>query len=156
MLRLLSTHLATEIQVEPWSACIGEMEELFPAHWKELARFQDEIPLKCDHERYRNPRLINKILDDFSDDELDNIRSTYLESTRFRHNFGDIGPEAWKTMSLQTYFPDVKIPQNVLNRVQNAITRSGAPAPASSSPPPEGDLVDILQKSLEAAKQKTQ
>lgn len=29
-----------------------EMELLFPQHWKELARFQDEIALKCDRERY--------------------------------------------------------------------------------------------------------
>jgi hypothetical protein len=42
----------SEIQVEPWSSVVEEMEELFPLHWKEIAVFQDEIALKCDRERY--------------------------------------------------------------------------------------------------------
>lgn len=42
----------SEVQVEPWSQAVEEMEELFPAHWAELARFQDKIALKCDRERY--------------------------------------------------------------------------------------------------------
>lgn len=40
------------IRVEKWSDCLVEMEQIFPEHWKELARFQDKIPLKCDKERY--------------------------------------------------------------------------------------------------------
>ncbi|MFL6306896.1 MAG: GNAT family N-acetyltransferase [Candidatus Sulfotelmatobacter sp.] len=48
----LSTALETSVQVERWSACLPEMEEIFPLHWKELARFQDKIALKCDKERY--------------------------------------------------------------------------------------------------------
>jgi len=28
------------------------MEQLFPEHWRELARFQEQIPMKCDRERY--------------------------------------------------------------------------------------------------------
>lgn len=96
-----------------------------------------------------DPRLINKIVDDFSDDELDNFRSTFIENTRMGyHNFGEIGPEAWKTFGLQTYFPDVKIPQAVLNRVGKAVSK------ASPSPIPKAvdDLTDILHKSLAAAK----
>jgi hypothetical protein len=68
--------------------------------------------------------LVNKIVDDFSPQELDEIRAQYLENTRFRHAFGNVGPEAWKTMSLQTYFPDLKIPQAVLNRTSNSIRLS--------------------------------
>lgn len=48
----LSNALRAIVQVESWSDCVEEMETLFPAHWKELARFQDEIPLKCDRDRY--------------------------------------------------------------------------------------------------------
>jgi hypothetical protein len=68
--------------------------------------------------------LVNKIVDDFSPEELDEVRAQYLENTRFRHAFGTVGPEAWKTMSLQTYFPDLKIPQAVLNRTSNSIRLS--------------------------------
>jgi len=97
-------------------------------------------------------RLINKIVDDFSDDELENIRSTYIENTRNRHAFGDIGPEAWKTMSMKTYFPDVKIPQTTLNRVQTAIQKSSATAPkVKAAPAAEEDLTDILKRSLSLA-----
>jgi len=92
-----------------------------------------------------DPLLINKIVNDFSDDELDNLRSTYLENTRMgKHNFGDIGPEAWKTMSLQTYFPDVKIAGATLKRVGTNIGKNAVI--------PGDDLTDILQRSLEAAK----
>lgn len=49
----LAGHLdMAEIQVEPWSSVVDELEELFPYHWKEIAVFQDEIALKCDRERY--------------------------------------------------------------------------------------------------------
>lgn len=75
-------------------------------------------------------RIINKIIDDFSPEELDAFRDTYLENTRFRHQFGDVGPEAWQTMSLQQYFPDLKIPQTVINRTQKAVT-TAKPKPAS-------------------------
>lgn len=72
-----------------------------------------------------DPQIIQKIMDDFSDDELENVRSTYLQNMS-KHNFGDIGAEAWKTLSLKTYFPDLKIPQAVLNRTQLAIQRAKA------------------------------
>jgi hypothetical protein len=87
-------------------------------------------------------RLINKIVDDFSPDELDNLRSTYLENTRMgKHNFGDIGAEAWKTMGMQTYFPDVKVPAATLNRVGKAVTNAAAVAGDDS-------LLNVLQDSL--------
>ena len=73
-----------------------------------------------------DPRLISKIVDDFSPDELADMRATYMETERFKHNFGDITPEAWKTLSLQNYFPDVKITQAALKRTQASIAK-GAP-----------------------------
>jgi hypothetical protein len=98
------------------------------------------------------PKLINKIIDDFSDDELDNLRSTYIENTRMgKHDFGEIGPEAWKTMGLQTYFPDVKIPQAQLDRVAKSIAKSGANRAVSATPAPGDDLSGILQESLKHA-----
>lgn len=94
--------------------------------------------------------LINKIVDDFSDDELDNFRSTYLERNRMgRHEFGDIGPEANKTLAMQTYFPDVKIPNAVTNRTAAAIKNAAAkPRPGAAF----DDLTEILQQSLEAVR----
>lgn len=47
-----STLTKTVCAVEAWSDCLPEMEELFPLHWKELARFQEQISLCCDKERY--------------------------------------------------------------------------------------------------------
>ena len=100
--------------------------------------------------------IVNKIIDDFSPDELSEVRAQYLENTRFRHVFGDIGPEAWKTMSLQTYFPDLKIPMSRLARTAKAVA---APTPGNSlspqSPPPSagGDLTQILQESLRKARE---
>ena len=110
-------------------------------------------------------KLINKIIDDFSDDELEGMRSQFIENTRMgKHQFGDIGPEAWKTMGLQSYFPDVKIPAATLRRTQNAISGATAAAtpqtPVAAAPktlsdltaPTEGDLTSLLQKSLDQAK----
>lgn len=88
--------------------------------------------------------LVNKIIDDMSPEELDEIGDKYAQN-RSRHKFGDIGPEAWKTMSLQTYFPDMKIPATVLKRTGQAIDKAAASSPVD-------DLTTILQKSLEAAK----
>jgi hypothetical protein len=98
-------------------------------------------------------RIINKIIEDFSPDELEELRDKGLEVNRFRHNFGEIGPEAWKTMGMQTYFPDVKIPQAILNRTQIAIARPGAsPRPVIVPTPPTEDLTPMLKKSLRAVK----
>lgn len=119
-------------------------------------------------------RLVNKIVDDFSADELDEFRSNYLEQTRMgRHNFGDIGAEANKTLSMQTYFPDVKIPLATTLRTQKAIQSAAQPkfapinnlaaqlkasAPSVSesttAPQPNEDLSAILQDSIKAALKK--
>jgi hypothetical protein len=88
--------------------------------------------------------LINKIVNDFSPDELSEIGAQYLENSRFRHSFGNIGPEAWKTMSLQTYFPDMKIPATTLARAAKAV--------AASATPSADDLTGILEKSLAQAR----
>jgi hypothetical protein len=100
-------------------------------------------------------RIINKIIDDFSDDELDNIRSTYLQN-QSKHQFGDVGPEAWKTMSLQTYFPDVKIPTATLKRTASAINKPAMTPPAGYKPTATAasdDLTGILQDSLKKARE---
>jgi hypothetical protein len=104
-------------------------------------------------------RLINKIVDDFSDDELENLRSTYLENTRMgRHDFGEIGPEAWKTMGLQTYFPDVKVSAATLKRTQSAIAAASKSAPDTAAPSAAGDddLLKQLQESLRKVQQRKQ
>lgn len=119
------------------------------------------------------PRLVNKIIDDFSPDELDDIRDQYIENTRMgHHDFGQIGPEAWKTMSLQSYFPDVKITQAALNRTAQAIKtaprtivldpQTGQPEfsdvvaakqqAARATPADSEDLTDILRASLAKVK----
>lgn len=97
-------------------------------------------------------RLINKIIEDFSDDELDGMRSQYLENNRMgKHNFGDIGPEAWKTMGMQSYFPDVKIADAALRRTQSSIAAAekaksapaGAPSPLQQK---VSNLEDFIRK----------
>lgn len=95
-------------------------------------------------------KLINKIIESHSEEELQKVRDMYLENSRFKHSFGDIGPEAWKALSMQSYFPDVKIPATVLKRMESAIktARPVAEAPAAST----DDLMPQLQKSLEMAK----
>jgi acyl carrier protein len=50
--RGLANALRATVQVEAWSDCVEELETLFPAHWKELARFQEQIALRCDRDRY--------------------------------------------------------------------------------------------------------
>lgn len=96
-------------------------------------------------------RLINKIIDDFSEDELNGVRDQYLENTRMgKHNFGDIGPEAWKTMSLQTYFPDVKIPAAQMIRTRTAITN----APLKNVQPEMAPATDLAQQIKSSAKAK--
>lgn len=101
-----------------------------------------------------DPRLINKIIDDFSDEELDSLRSFYIENTRMgRHDFGDIGAEANKTLAMQTYFPDVKIPASQMIRTRAAILN----APLRNVQPvasPVEDLTAILKESLKQAAKK--
>jgi len=56
-------------------------------------------------------------------------------------------------MGMQTYFPDVKIPEAVLKRTQGAITRPAtSPRPVIVPTPPTGDLMPMLKKSLRAVK----
>jgi hypothetical protein len=92
--------------------------------------------------------LARKIIDDFSPDELEEIGSKYLEATRFSHQFGNISPEAWHAMTLQYYFPDVKVPAAMLKRSQASIQANHPLAQATD------DLTGILQQSLDAAKRK--
>lgn len=92
-----------------------------------------------------NKRIIGKIIGDFSPEELDEIRAQGIENARFRHAFGDIGEEAWNTMALQTYFPDVKIPLAQVMRTQKAIQSAAAPKFA-----PTTDLAAQLKESAAA------
>jgi hypothetical protein len=97
--------------------------------------------------------IINKILDDFGADELDEIGAKYLENTRMgKHNFGQIGPEAWKTMNLQTYFPDLKIPTTQLARTQKAIGAANDLTIALPAGQTEEDLSPLLRESLKRAR----
>lgn len=82
---------------------------------------------------FADNRLINKIITDFSPEELQEVESQFMENTRFRHAFGDIGPEAWKTMSLKTYFPEVKISAAQIGRTQKAIANIKAAAAQAQS-----------------------
>jgi hypothetical protein len=71
-----------------------------------------------------NNLLIQKIANDFSPDELQEFGSQYLENSRFVHQFSSqMPPEAWSAIAMQSYFPDVKIPQTVLARTQSAMSR---------------------------------
>jgi hypothetical protein len=102
-----------------------------------------------------NKLLIAKIVSSFSPEELEEVRAQYLENTRFRHVFPDIGEEAWDTMTLQTYFPDVKIPKTQLTRTSAALRSAGQAKPVVSPPSPlpsSPDLVDPLQTMLDAVK----
>lgn len=93
-------------------------------------------------------KLITKIIDDHSPEELDDLRDAYMQN-QSKHQFGDIGAEAWKTLSMQTYFPDVKLPATVVQRTATAIENSRARAAAvTKAAPPSGDLTPLLQESL--------
>ncbi len=70
-------------------------------------------------------RVIKKIIDDFSPDELQDVRDTYLETTRMKPlPWEGSTPEAWHVKVLQQYFPDVQISAAVLSRVDKARTAS--------------------------------
>lgn len=98
-----------------------------------------------------NKMLVDKIMDDFSPDELEEIRSQYIENSRFKHAFGDLTPEAWTTMSLQTYFPEVKIPATQLARTKLATAKSPPAATALPKATPPDDMTAILQQSVQDA-----
>jgi hypothetical protein len=70
-----------------------------------------------------NNLIINKIANDFSPDELQEFGARYLENGRFQHQFSNqMTPEAWSTVAMRSYFPDVKIPQTVIGRTQKAMS----------------------------------
>ena len=48
----ISNALRTTIQSEKWAECIEEMRTIFPAHWRELARYKQEIAMDVDADRY--------------------------------------------------------------------------------------------------------
>jgi hypothetical protein len=64
-------------------------------------------------------RIIEKVINDFAPEELDDFRDTYLEATR-QGRPGGVGPEAYTTKVLQQFFPDLKIPATRLARTQKA------------------------------------
>lgn len=99
-------------------------------------------------------RIINKIVDDFDDDELDNMRSTYLQN-QSKHNFGDIGKEANQVLNLQTYFPDLKIPQATLNRVAKAMGTTASAAKVAPEAASQ-DLSGEWSKNLDYVKKQKQ
>lgn len=113
-----------------------------------------------------NNRIINKIIDDFSPDELEEIRAQHLEATRMGPNDfrGAIGKEANQTINLQTYFPELKIPLSRILRTQKAVQAAKAPvfgaitdlAKTLETPTPTEtpDLVNILKESVKRAQQK--
>lgn len=96
--------------------------------------------------------IINKIIDSFSPEELEGVAAQYMENTRFRHSFGDIGPEAWKTLSLKSYFPELKIPQAMLRRTQIAVEFAAKRLPPAVAPQGD-DLSPLLQESLRRVQQ---
>jgi hypothetical protein len=118
-----------------------------------------------------NKSLINKIVDDFSDDELDDVRQQFAENSRFGHDFGNLtekfrtqnptltpaqaidkAQEVWNVKAIQTYFPDVKISAASLARTQTAIA-GGATKPAPAvAPAATNDFTPALQEMLRQTK----
>ena len=94
-----------------------------------------------------NNRILNKIINDYSEDELGDFRDTHLEVERMgRHDFGDIGKEANQILNLQTYFPDLKIPLAQVLRLRKAIATAGQQKFA-----PVTDLAQTLKDNANAA-----
>jgi hypothetical protein len=81
-------------------------------------------------------RIVEKVINDFSPEELDDFRDTYLEATRQGRPFG-VGPEAYTTRALQQFFPDLKLPQARLARTQKAFANR----------PPANNLYELLNQS---------
>ena len=67
-----------------------------------------------------NGRVIGKIVDDMSQDELEEIRARYIENTR-QPLPKNIGPEAYRTAALSTYFPDLDLSNARLTRMGKAM-----------------------------------
>jgi hypothetical protein len=70
-------------------------------------------------------RIIRKVIDSFTPDELAELRSQGIENSRFSPQPVDIensklAADAWHVRVLQSYFPDVAIPKALLLRSQKA------------------------------------
>lgn len=105
--------------------------------------------------------LVEKIINDFSPDELGDVSDKFLQAQRFSHNFGDIGPEAGNTLDVQTYFPNVKLPAAVLKRLNAAISQAkmnqvpqvgNFPAQTIAPATDATNLESLLTKSIAQAK----
>jgi len=92
--------------------------------------------------------LVEKIVNDFSPDELDEVGNKFMQNSRFGHSFGDIPPEASNAIDVKTYFPDVKLPAAMVKRVNAAIQ---AAAPSGTQVATPNNMLDLLQRSLAAA-----
>lgn len=73
-----------------------------------------------------NQRIINKIIDDFSPDELDEVRNQGIEASRNKPVPAEgitpeQGQEAWHYKVLNTFFPDVAVPKAMAARAQSVI-----------------------------------
>lgn len=81
-----------------------------------------------------DPKLIRKIADSMSPDELDEISARYMQAKRFGHKFDteNLSPEdaskVWQTIHMQDYFPDVKVTQAAQKLVQKAAGQPQAPS----------------------------
>lgn len=107
----------------------------------------EEAPLKPTAANHVDDRIIKKIVDDYSPDELDDVLDTHLEIERMgRHDFGDAGKEAAQTLNLQTYFPDIKIPLAQLLRLRKAIATASAPKFSTVT-----DLASTLKENAKAS-----
>ncbi len=107
-------------------------------------------------------RIIKKIIDDFSPDELDEVRNVGLETSRFRavprdYTTPAAARDAWHVKVLQTFFPEVKIPEASLRRAQSGTIPLSEllNVPSVSKPTvpvEETSLADLLRQSIAAAK----
>ena len=51
-----------EIQVEKWATFFPDAKAIFPLHWKELALYQDAIPLDIDEGKYEQLDKLDVLL----------------------------------------------------------------------------------------------
>lgn len=124
------------------------LREVFPGNKADLMGITKSRGLSTSRESQLVPGvasklLINKIIDDFSPEELDEISAQYLENTRMgHHDFGNLqaqgvdkataverAEEAWNVMKKQTYFPDLKIPAAELKRAQATLAAAKGSSP---------------------------
>lgn len=108
---------AITFQIERWSDFYPDSKALFPAHWKELALNQDEVPLDIDVEGYERLEQLGilMILTARADGELIGyvlsflmphlhykssgpmcVTDMYYVAPEFRHGVGAIMFQAWE------------------------------------------------------------